>query len=326
MGKRQQLTPEEVSELFSEVDESGVLDPDRARDRKRRLAARAAADQGDAEAMRSMAESDRKLRRSAKIDPLSAEDPSGSKVGNTITRTSVGFIVVVLVLIVGMQVFYGVNRRLNTANLSESVTRATVSTALEYGLEWGNGFTQFPADYTVDRADQRSGELEVSVVDTSSKNELELLSNAQIQAAALATNALLNARMERVVYNVYAYVDDDGNIQCDHLLGLIPAQGTRRAILTFVWTKPSKGVTTSIDWELRIIGMDEQVTSRIQEQVNSVSSLIEDPTISQSELDDQAYEQMLERKLRGSEIFLGGPTTKTPQEVQDEVDASANAQ
>ena len=114
-----------------------------------------------------------------------------------------------------MQIGYGVMRRLNTANLSESVSVDTVSTALKGGLEWGNGFTQFPLDFTVDEADERTGTVEVTVLDTSSANELELLSNGQIQAAALATNALLNDKIDRVVYNVHAYIDEDSNIQHD---------------------------------------------------------------------------------------------------------------
>ena len=37
MGKKRQLTPEEVTELFSEVDASGVIDPARVKTRKKRL-------------------------------------------------------------------------------------------------------------------------------------------------------------------------------------------------------------------------------------------------------------------------------------------------
>ncbi len=113
---------------------------------------------------------------------------------HTITKTAMAVVIGILVLIVGMQIGYGVMRRLNTANLFESVSVDTVSTALKGGLEWGNGFTQFPLDFTVDEADERTGTVEVTVLDTSSANELELLSNGQIQAAALATNALLNDR------------------------------------------------------------------------------------------------------------------------------------
>ena len=62
-----------------------------------------------------------------------------------------------LVLIVGLQIGYGVSRRLNTSNLSETVTQETVTNALRGGLEWGNGFTQFPSEFTVERADERTG-------------------------------------------------------------------------------------------------------------------------------------------------------------------------
>ena len=161
-----------------------------------------------------------------------------------------------------------------------------------------------------------SGEVEVTVVDTDSANELELLSNGQIQAAALATNALFNTSIDRVVYNVYAYVDDAGNIQHDRFFGLIPAGGTCKAIFTFVWTKPDQANTSSIDWEMHIVGMDEQITSRIQEQVNSVSSLVEQPGLTQKEYDAQERERQMERLMHGSEIFNGGATEKTPEEIE----------
>ena len=86
---------------------------------------------------------------------------------HTITKTAMAVVIGILVLIVGMQVGYGVMRRLNTANLSESVSVDTVSTALKGGLEWGNGFTQFPLDFTVDEADERTGTVEVTVLDLS---------------------------------------------------------------------------------------------------------------------------------------------------------------
>ena len=193
------------------------------------------------------------------------------KAEDTLTGRPLRMSVDMLVLIVGMQIGYGVMRRLNTANLSESVSVDTVSTALKGGLEWGNGFTQFPLDFTVDEADERTGTVEVTVLDTSSANELELLSNGQIQAAALATNALLNDKIDRVVYNVHAYIDEDSNIQHDSFFGMFPARGHQSAILTFVWTKSSSNAT-SIDWKMRIVSMDDTIAERIQKQVNSVAS------------------------------------------------------
>lgn len=290
MSKRHNMTPDEAEELFSELDASGVLDPDRAAARegraKRRLFMRRTAG-ATAVAEREAADRERSRARAGKIDPLSEQDPSGSQVGKTISRTAVVVILGVFVFVLGMQIVYGVSRRLNTANLSDRTNSETVEHAMESGVEWGNGFTQFPRDFTVDEASEKTGVVEVSVVDTDFRNELELLSNSQIQASALATNALLNEKINRVVYNVYALVDEPGAFQHDSLFGFIPARGARRAMLTFVWTKSQSSVPANIDWELKIIGMDDDLAEAIQEQVNSVSSLTENPGASQAEIDEE---------------------------------------
>ena len=303
MADKNPLTPEEVTELFSEIDASGVLDPTLAKKRTERMREKeAAAKRGDKAALAQLRSEDR-ASQAKHIDPLSEDDPSGSQVSHTITKTAMAVVIGILVLIVGMQVGYGVMRRLNTANLSESVSVDTVSTALKGGLEWGNGFTQFPLDFTV--------------LDTSSANELELLSNGQIQAAALATNALLNDKIDRVVYNVHAYIDEDSNIQHDSFFGMFPAQGHQSAILTFVWTKSSSNAT-SIDWKMRIVSMDDTIAERIQKQVNSVSSLIEDPVVSQTKIDEEKAERDLEHRLHGREIFRGGKPDRTPSELLEQ--------
>ena len=295
MARKPSMTPDEVTELFSELDEAGVVDPARVKGGSKRRSRHA----------------DR-----VKVDPLSDDDPSGSKVGQTISRTAILVIVGVLVFVVGMQIVYGVNRRLSTANLSERADRDTVERAMRSGVEWGNGFTQFPSRFTVDAADEKTGAIEVSVVDTDSANELELLSNSQIQASALATNALLNDKINRVVYNVYALVDDDGNFQHDTFFGFVKATGTRRAILTFIWTKATSETSSNIDWELKIIGMDDQTAEAIQKQVNSVSSLAEKPGASQRELDEDALEYQRNQELHGEEIFRGGAAEKSPSDIQ----------
>lgn len=307
MAKTPKLTPDQVTELFSELDESGVVDPARAGKRRARLWRRAAARRAGGDAAVDELDGIERSRHhagKAKIDPLSEQDPSGSKVGQTISRTAIAVIVGVLVFIVGMQIVYGVNRRLNTANLSERANRDTVALAMRSGVEWGNGFTQFPRDFTVDEANERTGVLEVSVVDTDSKNELEMLSSSQIQASALATNALLNDKINRVVYNVYALVNDAGDFQHDSFFGFIKAKGVRRAMLTFIWTKSESETTSNIDWELKIIGMDDDTTAAIQKQVNSVSSLTETPGVSQSEIDEERAEQQLEQEQHGEDMFL----------------------
>ena len=295
----------------------GVLDPTLAKKRTERMREKeAAVKRGDKATLARLRSEDR-ASQAKHIDPLSEDDPSGSQVSHTITKTAMAVVIGILVLIVGMQIGYGVMRRLNTANLSESVSVDTVSTALKGGLEWGNGFTQFPLDFTVDEADERTGTVEVTVLDTSSANELELLSNGQIQAAALATNALLNDKIDRVVYNVHAYINEDSRIQHDSFFGMFPARGHQSAILTFVWTKSSSNAT-SIDWKMRIVSMDDTIAERIQKQVNSVSSLIEDPVVSQTKIDEEKAERDLEHRLHGREIFRGGKPNRTPSELLEQ--------
>ncbi len=326
MAKRRPLTADEATELFSELDDSGVVDPLRARDASRRRAVRDKARKEGGEEAFSQLEGDerrRSRRTHQKVDPLSMDDPSGSKVGETITRTALICIIGVLVFVLGMQIVYGVGRRLNTANLSERTTVETVEHAMESGVEWGNGFTQFPEEFTVEEADERTGVVEVSVVDTTSKNELELLSNSQIQAAALATNALLNDKINRVMYNVFVRVDDDGNFVHDSFFGFIKGQGTQRAMLTFIWTKEIAAGTSNIDWELRIVGMDDETAAKIQEQVNSVSSLAESDELTQDDINEERAEQQLESALHGGEIFTGGDSEKSLDDVQPDADEAS---
>lgn len=326
MAKRRPLTADEATELFSELDDSGVVDPLRARDASRRRAVRdKARKEGGEEAVSQLEDDERRRSRRThqKVDPLSMDDPSGSKVGEAITRTALICIIGVLVFVLGMQIVYGVGRRLNTANLSERTTVETVEHAMESGVEWGNGFTQFPEEFTVEEADERTGVVEVSVVDTSSKNELELLSNSQIQAAALATNALLNDKINRVMYNVFVRVDDDGNFVHDSFFGFIKGQGTQRAMLTFIWTKEIAAGTSNIDWELRIVGMDDETAAKIQEQVNSVSSLAESDELTQDDINEERAEQQLESALHGGEIFTGGDSEKSLDDVQPDADEAS---
>ena len=326
MAKWRPLTADEATELFSELDDSGVVDPLRARDVSRRRAVRDKARKEGGEEAVSQLEGDerrRSRRTHQKVDPLSMDDPSGSKVGEAITRTALICIIGVLVFVLGMQIVYGVGRRLNTANLSERTTVETVEHAMESGVEWGNGFTQFPEEFTVEEADERTGVVEVSVVDTTSKNELELLSNSQIQAAALATNALLNDKINRVMYNVFVRVDDDGNFVHDSFFGFIKGQGTQRAMLTFIWTKEIAAGTSNIDWELRIVGMDDETAAKIQEQVNSVSSLAESDELTQDDINEERAEQQLESALHGGEIFTGGDPEKSLDDVQPDADEAS---
>ena len=274
MGKKQQLTPEQVTEIFASLDSSGVLDPS---DAARALSGK----------------SKRRPKRAARVvDPLSEEDPSGSDVSGRITKFSVAFLIIVLGVVVGLQFGYGILRRVNTTRLSEEVTFRSVYNALSGGVEWGSGYPEVPTDFTINRARERAGEVEVTVVDTSASGELELLSSSQIQATALATNAFLNEKINRVVYNVSVVTGKDGSFQNSSFFGFAEPEGIVTPKFTFTWTKHQASGPNGIDWECRITAADAEVASRIEEQINSMPLGIGDV-----EVDPDAY--LSQEELQG---------------------------
>lgn len=251
--KRTPLTPDEVEAIFAEVDETGHTNASRARkEHKRRRAKKVAVE----------------------VDPLSGADPSGSSISEIITRTAVGFVVVLLLVVVLSQVACGIARRAGTAQLAKGVDVKSVASALRNGVEWGNGFTQFPEDFSVQEADENAGTIEVTVVDTSSKDELECLSGSQIQAAALSVNALLNPNISQVVYHVDVHVGDDGKFQQSTLFGFLKPTGTVRRFATFIWTK-STTASGGFNFNCMITGLDAEAAKNLREKVTVQNSFLE---------------------------------------------------
>ena len=198
------LNADEAEALFAKVDETGHTDEERARRERRHRKEKGA---------------------SVDVDPLAGDDPSGSNVEKVITRTAVGFVLLFLVGVVVFQVGFGVIRRANTANLSENANVRTVASALRGGVEWGNGFTQFPEDFSVQEADENTGRIEVTVTDTSSEKALECFAGSQVQATAFAVNALLNPKINTVVYHVNVHMSADGEIERTRLFGFLRPTG-----------------------------------------------------------------------------------------------------
>ena len=244
--QRGALSADEAEQLFSTVDHTGHSDEERAR---RQRAHR------------------KEKGVSLEVDPLSGEDPSGSDVNKVITRTAVTFVLVFLVLIVSAQVVFGIVRRMNTANLAETASVRSVAEALRGGVEWGDGFTQFPEDFSVQEADENTGRIEVTVVDSTSSSALECLSASQVQATALSVNALLNPSIDTVVYHVNVHVDEDGNMQKSGLFGFLKPTGGVTPFMTFVWRKTQSA--TGVNFSCTITGIDEAVQEELRGQVTT---------------------------------------------------------
>ena len=170
-----------------------------------------------------------------------------------------------LTIVVLMQVSCGVIRRANTANLTESVTVRTVASALRGGVEWGNGFTQFPEDFSVQEADENTGRVEVTVTDTTSKDVLECYAGSSVQAQAFAINALLNPKINTVVYHVSVHRNDQGELQKSQLFGFLKPGGDSTPIFTFTFSKTQS--SDGVNITMVITGANESIQSELRDQI-----------------------------------------------------------
>ena len=240
------LSGEKAEELFSKLDETGHVNEELARQQRLRRSA------GDS---------------AVAVDPLADEDPSGSNVGKVMTKTAIGFVVFFLVVVILAQVSCGVARRANTADLSANVNVRTVASALQGGVEWGNGFTQFPSDFSVQEADENTGRVEVTVIDTNSTDALECFSGSQIQAAAFSVNALLNPNINTVIYHVNAHLDSDGKFETAQLFGFLKPTGDVTTVMTFVWTKTQS--SSGVSFSCTITGVSDELEEQLRNSVTT---------------------------------------------------------
>lgn len=240
------LSDDEAEELFSKLDETGHVNEDIARQQRLRR------QEGDV---------------AVAIDPLAGEDPSGSNVGKVMTKTAIAVVIIFLVVVVLAQVSCGIARRANTADLSSNVNVRTVASAIQGGVEWGNGFTQFPEDFSVQEADENTGRVEVTVIDTTSSDVLECFAGSQIQASALSVNALLNPSINTVIYHVNAHMDANGKFEKSQLFGFLKPTGDVTAVMTFVWTKTQS--SSGVSFSCTITGVSDELEEQLHDSVTT---------------------------------------------------------
>ena len=234
---------DEVEELFREVDETGHSNKEKAVNQRKRR---------------------KEMGVAVEIDPLSQDDPSGANTEKAIRRTAVLSVLIILFLVVGAQVSYGIARRTNTANLAREVSYKTISSALEGGVGWGKGFTQFPDEFKVIEANEKTGRVEVSVVDTYSENEMEAFAGAQVQATAFSVNALLNPNINTVVYNVDFHTNPEGQTQTSKLFGFLRPTGKVKSFMTFVWTKHA--TESGVNFSCSLTGVSDSLMQQLKDR------------------------------------------------------------
>ena len=244
--QRGALTEDEAEQLFRTVDETGHSNEERARRERRHR---------------------QKKGVSSVVDPLSGSDPAGADVEKRITWAAVGISLAIVVAVVFGQLAYSLVRRLATESLAEHATVRTVASALHTGVEWGDGFTSFPEDFSVLEADENTGRIEVVVVDTKSTTLLECFSSAQIRATAFCVNALLNPRIDTVTYHVNVHMGDDGVIQTTQLFGFLKPTGNITNLMTFTWSKTQ--TATGVNFTCTITGLDADMQATLRDQVTT---------------------------------------------------------
>ena len=122
-------------------------------------------------------------------------------------------------------------------------------------------------------ADENTGRIEVTVIDTTSGSALERFSSSQVQSTAFAVNALLNPNIDTVVYHVSVHADEEGNIQQSGLFGFLEPKGDVTSFMTFVWTKTQS--TSGVNFSCTITGIDDGVQTELRDQVTTSLTPVE---------------------------------------------------
>lgn len=247
---RDALSGDAAEELFGTVDQTGHTNQERAQ-RQRSLR--------------------REIGESVEVDPLAGEDPSGADTDRIITRSAIIFVSFFLVLVVLYQVGWGYVRRVTTSTLAEDASMRSVVSALNMGVEWGGGFTQFPSEFTVQEADEHTHGIEVTVTDSDSSSELDAFATAQVQASALSVNALLNPNIDTVIYHVKVRRDAEGRFQKSTFFGFLRPTGAATPFMTFVWTKTA-AEDGGVRFDCSITGVDSDTQQQLHDAITSKST------------------------------------------------------
>ncbi len=237
--------PDEVEALFATVDDTGHSNEARAEEQRKTR---------------------KRLGVPEQVDPLQDTTPGNTNVEKLIRTTTMIFVISVFLIVVLSQVGCSVARRYATANLASNVSYDTVYKALDNGVEWGDGFTYFPDEFTVIEANERTHRVEVAVENVTSKTAVDIFSTSNIQATALAVNALLNPDIDVVVYHVDIHEDADGDPATSKFFGLLKPSGETKRFLTFVW---SKHVTADgVNFTSSITGADPDLMDTLTKELN----------------------------------------------------------
>ena len=87
-------------------------------------------------------------------------------------------------------------------------------------------------------------------------------------ATAFAVNALLNPKINTVVYHVNVHMSADGEIERTRLFGFLRPTGDVTSYMTFVWTK-TQSANGGVNFGCTITGINDAIQDEIRDQITT---------------------------------------------------------
>ena len=87
-------------------------------------------------------------------------------------------------------------------------------------------------------------------------------------ATAFAVNALLNPKINTVVYHVNVHMSADGEIERTRLFGFLKPTGDVTSYMTFVWTK-TQSANGGVNFGCTITGINDAIQDEIRDQITT---------------------------------------------------------
>ena len=94
---------------------------------------------------------------------------------------------------------------------------------------------------------------------------LECYAGSSVQAQAFAINALLNPRINTVVYHVSVHRNDQGELQKSQLFGFLKPGGDATPIFTFTFSKTQS--SDGVNITMVITGANNTIQEELRDQI-----------------------------------------------------------
>ncbi len=158
-------------------------------------------------------------------------------------------------------------RRVSTESLGNQVSISTVVSAMNNGVEWGNGYTRSSPRTSPFRGDENTHRIEVTVTDDTSSDVLGVFSSSQHPGGRARDQRAHELDINTVIYNRERPRGQERQDPEDAALGLPCRRARSRAWMTFVWTKTS--TAQGVRFNCSITGVDAATEKQLRGSITN---------------------------------------------------------